>query len=208
MKRRIVPTAVLLAVIAFPCILAAQSADNELVNVKELIPDIVLDLKYSTTDNFVSQKLYTTNECLLAQGLVKRLSIVQDSLRSRGLGLKLFDGYRPRAVQYLMWEIFPNSTYVADPATGSKHNRGGAVDLTLVNLATGQELLMPTAFDYFGNAASHGWTIGLSAEQIANRELLRSMMESVGGLTRYDAEWWHYEHGPSLTNPLMDFQMK
>ena len=67
------------------------------------------------------------------------------------------------------------------PSSGSNHNRGGAVDLTLVNLATGQELLMPTAFDYFGNEAAHGWTIGLSAEQVANRELLLAMMENVGG---------------------------
>ena len=208
MSYRVVPTALLLTVILVPCLLVAQSADNELVNVKELIPDIVLDLKYSTTENFVSQKLYTANECLLAHGLVKRLIVVQDSLRLRGLGLKVFDGYRPRAVQYLMWEIFPNPIYVADPSSGSNHNRGGAVDLTLVNLATGQELVMPTPFDYFGDAASHEWTIGLSAEQVANRELLLAMMENVGGLTRYSAEWWHYDHKTSLANPLMDFQMK
>ena len=67
---------------------------------------------------------------------------------------------------------------------------------------------MPTAFDYFGDAAGHGWTLGLSAEQIANRELLLAMMENVGGLTRLSSEWWHYEHGPSMTNPLLDFQMK
>lgn len=185
-----------------------QSSDAELVHVKEIIPDIVLDLKYSTTDNFFQQKLYTTNECLLAHGTVKRLRIVQDSLRSLGLGLKIFDGYRPRAVQYLMFEIYPDPTYVADPASGSNHNRGGAVDVTLVHLATGQELLMPTPFDYFGDAASHGWTIGLSAEQVANRELLLAMMENVGGLTRYAAEWWHYQYSPSLVNPLLDFQMK
>jgi D-alanyl-D-alanine dipeptidase len=198
----------LLSLLFLPILLFAQSADNELVNVKEIIPDIVLDLKYNTVDNFLDQKLYTTNECLLAHGMVKRLKVVQDSLRLRGLGLKVFDGYRPRAVQYLMWEIFPNPTYVADPSSGSNHNRGGAVDLTLVNLATGEELVMPTAFDYFGDAAAHGWTIGLSAGQIANRELLLSIMENVGGLARYSAEWWHYQHGSSLTNPLMDFQLK
>ena len=82
------------------------------------------------------------------------------------------------------------------------------MDLTLVDLATGAELPMPTAFDFFGDAAAHGWTIGLSAEQIANRELLRSMMENVGGLTKLASEWWHYEHGPSMSNPLYDFQMK
>lgn len=191
-----------------PASLLCQSSDAELVNIKELIPDIVLDLKYSTVDNFTSQKLYTTNECLLARGMVNRLSVVQDSLRKRGLGLKIFDGYRPRAVQYLMFEIYPDPTFVADPATGSKHNRGAAVDLTLVDLATGNELAMPTPFDYFGDAAAHGWTVGLSAEQIANRALLLAMMENVGGLTRLSSEWWHYEHGPSMALPLLDFQMK
>jgi zinc D-Ala-D-Ala dipeptidase len=191
-----------------PVALLSQSSDAELVNVKELIPDIVLDLKYSTVTNFTAQKLYTTNECLLARGMVNRLAAVQDSLRKRGLGLKIYDGYRPRAVQYLMFEIYPDPTFVADPANGSKHNRGAAVDLTLVDLATGAELAMPTAFDYFGDAAAHGWTIGLSAEQIANRELLLAMMVNVGGLTSLASEWWHYEHGPSMSIPLLDFQMK
>jgi len=191
-----------------PALTHAQSADDELVNVKELIPDIAIDLKYNTVDNFLHQKMYTTDECLLAMGTVKQLKKVQDSLRTLGLGLKIFDGYRPRAVQYLMFEIFPNPVYVADPATGSNHNRGGAVDLTLVNLATGQELLMPTAFDFFGNEASHGWTIGMTQEQINNRVFLLAMMETVGGFTRYDAEWWHYTYSPSLANPLLDFQMK
>jgi zinc D-Ala-D-Ala dipeptidase len=91
---------------------------------------------------------------------------------------------------------------------GSKHNRGAAVDLTIIELATGQELVMPTTYDFFGDAAGHGWTIGLTAEQIANRELLLGMMENVGGLTRTSSEWWHYDHLPSATLPLLDFQMK
>jgi zinc D-Ala-D-Ala dipeptidase len=191
-----------------PAVSRSQTANDELVNVKELIPDIALDLKYNTVDNFLHQKMYTTDECLLAMGTVKQLKKVQDSLRTLGLGLKIFDGYRPRAVQYLMYEIFPNPVYVADPATGSNHNRGGAVDLTLITLATGEELRMPTAFDYFGVEASHGWTIGMTQEQINNRVFLLTMMESVGGLTRYDSEWWHYIYSPSLANPLLDFQMK
>ena len=194
--------------ITLPALLHSQTANDELVNVKELIPDIAIDLKYNTVDNFLHQKMYSTDECLLAMGTVKQLKKVQDSLRTLGFGLKIFDGYRPRAVQYLMYEIFPNPVYVADPATGSNHNRGGAVDLTVITLATGQELVMPTAFDYFGVEASHGWTIGMTQEQISNRVFLLTMMETVGGFTRYDAEWWHYQYSPSLANPLMDFQMK
>ena len=191
-----------------PFAASAQSADDELVNVRELIPDIVTDLKYNTTDNFLHQKLYSTDECLLSHVAVRQLALVQDSLRKIGLGIKVWDGYRPRAVQFLMWEIMPNPTYVADPVTGSKHNRGAAVDLTLVNLSTGQELYMPTEFDHFGPEARHTWTAGLSAEQINNRALLRTMMVNVGGFSMYDSEWWHYEVPAALNYPLLDFQLK
>ena len=121
-----------------------QTSISELVNVKDIIPSIKLDIKYATTDNFTEQKLYTTDECYLLLGALNQLKIVQDSLRNiythngesypQGLGLKIWDGYRPRSVQYLMWEIFPDPQYVANPATGSSHNRGGAVDVTLIDL--------------------------------------------------------------------------
>ena len=114
----------ILLLLLFPLAAFGQSADDELVNVREMIPGIVLDLKYNTTDNSFHQKLYTTDECYLVHGAVRQLALVQDTLRKLGLGLKIWDGYRPRAVQYLMWEILPNPVYVADPATGSNHNRG------------------------------------------------------------------------------------
>jgi D-alanyl-D-alanine dipeptidase len=191
-----------------PGLLPAQTALDELVPVRQLIPDVVLDLRYNTTDNFLHQKLYSTDECLLARGVVNRLIVVQDSLRERGLGLKIYDGYRPRAVQYLMWEIFPNPAYVADPASGSAHNRGGAIDCSLVRLDTGAELWMPTPFDWFGVESSHGYTAGLSAEQIANRALLLDMMTRVGGLNMYDGEWWHYTWSSPTMLPLLDFQLR
>jgi D-alanyl-D-alanine dipeptidase len=187
---------------------AAQTADDELVNIKHLIPDIALDLRYNTVDNFCAQKLYTTDECLAAHGTVRKLQVVQDSLRARGLGLKVYDAYRPRSVQYLMFEIVPNPIYVADPASGSVHNRGGAVDVSLVDAATGVELNMPTEFDYFGPEAGHGWTVGLTSEQIANRELLLDIMTRVGGFEMYSAEWWHYTTAASSSYPLLDFQLR
>jgi D-alanyl-D-alanine dipeptidase len=191
-----------------PWLAQAQSSDHELVSVKQLIPDIVLDLRYNTTANFTSQKLYSTDEALIAHGVAKRLKLVQDSLRVRGLGLKIYDGYRPRAIQYLMFEIHPDTEFVADPAKGSLHNRGAAIDLSLVNLTTGEELPMPTPFDWFGPEASHSYEGNLLPQQIANRALLRTMMEQVGGFTRYEAEWWHYTHRPLVSLPLLDFQMK
>lgn len=204
--RRAIACAIGILFVAAPG--TAQTAEDELVNIKHLIPDIVLDLRYNTVDNFCGQKLYTTDECLLTHTAVRRLQVVQDSLRARGLGLKVYDGYRPRSVQYLMFEIFPNPVYVADPATGSIHNRGGAVDVSLVDAVTGIELNMPTEFDDFSNMAHHGWTLGLTAEQIANREMLLDMMARVGGFEPYSQEWWHYTVPSASNYPLLDFQLR
>lgn len=209
-----------------PFLCFAQSGDDQLVNPQELIPDIVIDLRYSTPEHkFLNlpdgdlnlPKLYTCNECLLLLKTVKALQIAQDSLRNiryhngknypKGIGIKIWDGYRPRAVQYLFWEIYPNSKYIANPNSGSKHNRGGAVDLTLIDLASGEELAMPTAFDDFSDQASHGYS-DLPADVLANRALLKSIMTEVAGLYAYDAEWWHYEVEGAKDYPLLDFQLK
>tara|TARA_B100001013_G_scaffold252748_1_gene157379 strand:- start:66 stop:740 length:675 start_codon:yes stop_codon:yes gene_type:complete len=202
------------------CLLAplmGQTSIRELVNIKDILPDIELDLKYATTDNFTGQKLYTTDECYLALGAINQLQLIQDSLRKihlhnginypDGLGVKVWDGYRPRSVQYLMWEIVPDPQYVADPATGSSHNRGGAIDLTLIDFATKEELELPTAFDHFGEEAHHSYT-NLPEHVIANRELLRNLMTELGGFSLYSAEWWHYKYVPSNEFPLLDFQLK
>ncbi|MBP7460381.1 MAG: M15 family metallopeptidase [Candidatus Delongbacteria bacterium] len=195
----------------------AQTDQDELVNLKDYIPDIVVDLRYNTVDNFASQKLYSTDEALLMLKAAKGLVLIQDSLRRithyngkdypQGLGLKIYDGYRPRAIQYLMFEIFPDPTFVADPTTGSIHNRGGAVDLSIVDRATGEELQMPTVFDWFGPEAGHDYQ-DLPADAIANRLLLKTMMTQVGGFEIYDAEWWHYSIPGASNYPLLDFQMK
>ena len=207
-------TALLIVLLMLPAALAAQTGGDELVNIKELIPDIVLDIKYNTTDNFVTtysgapQKLYTTDECLVARVVADRLILIQDSLRNRGLSLKLFDAYRPRAVQWLMWETLPPEyqSFVANPATGSHHNRGAAVDITLVDRASGAELNMGTPFDFFGPEAAITYT-GFPPDVLANRYLLRDMMYWQG-FTIYEAEWWHYQHSAATSFPLVDYQLK
>ena len=220
MKKLIIPLLIL------PILLFAQSGDDELVNPKDLIPDIVIDLRYSTPDHsFLNlpegdlplQKFYTANECLMLHIAAKKLKIAQDSLRNirehngknfpEGIGIKIWDGYRPRAVQYLFWELYPNGTYIANPSSGSKHNRGGAVDLTLIDLSTGTELEMPTLFDDFSDKASHTYS-SLPQEVINNRELLKDILMNVAGLNIYSAEWWHYEVPGASSYPLLDFQMK
>jgi zinc D-Ala-D-Ala dipeptidase len=198
-------------------IIKAQSASDEVVPVKQLIPDIGLDLRYSTENNFTNQKLYTVGEAYLSIGAINMLKIVHDSLKHiasynginypKGLGIKIFDGYRPRSVQYVMFEIFPDPNFVADPNSGSIHNRGGAVDVSIIDMATGQEISMPTEFDWFGPEAYHSY-MNLPANIIANRTLLYNMMVQVGGFVPYDIEWWHYTISGASSLPLLDFQMK
>lgn len=207
-------------------IASGQDSDNELVNPKDFIPDIIIDLKYATSDHkFLNlpegdiqlPKFYTVNECLLLAKTVKLLKVAQDTLRKitqfngrqypKGIGIKIWDGYRPLSVQYLFWEIYPNPIYIANPANGSKHNRGGAVDLTLVDLNTGLELKMPTPFDDFSEKASHSYNF-LPQEVLQNRSLLKSILTQVAGMIAYDAEWWHYEIPGATNYPLLDFQMK
>lgn len=194
-----------------------QSASDEVVPIKQLISDIGLDLRYSTVNNFTNQKLYSIDEAYLSIGAINKLKLVHDSLKQitsydginypQGLGIKIYDGYRPRAVQYLMFEIFPNPVYVADPNSGSIHNRGGAIDVSIIDMATGQEIPMPTEFDWFGPEASHSY-MNLPANVIADRTLLYNMMTQVGGFVPYDAEWWHYTVSGASSLPLLDFQMK
>ena len=202
----------------YPCSFTiGQTSANTLVKVKEIIPDIEIELKYATIDNFTKQILYPSNICFLAFGAVENLKLVQDSLRninsyngvkySHGLGLKIWDGFRPRSVQYRMWEIVPDPRYVADPNIGSSHNRGGAVDLTIIDFSTKDELDMPTTFDFFGAEAHHDY-MDHPLEVIANRELLKNLMTNVGSFSIYPEEWWHYKYPPSDNFPLLDFQPK
>lgn len=162
----------------------SQTKSSELVPIKDLIPNIIIELKYATTDNFFEQKLYASNECYVLKELADKLIFIQDSLNKlkffngksfpKGIGLKIWDGYRPRSVQYTMFEIFPDPTFVADPKSGSTHNRGGAVDLTLVDLNNGEEFNMPTGFDDFSDAAAHDYPSDLlTYEQFQNREFIK-----------------------------------
>ena len=202
----------------YPCSFTiGQTSANTLVKEKEIIPDIEIELKYATIDNFTKQILYPSNICFLAFGAVENLKLVQDSLRninsyngvkySHGLGLKIWDGFRPRSVQYRMWEIVPDPRYVADPNIGSSHNRGGAVDLTIIDFSTKDELDMPTTFDFFGAEAHHDY-MDHPLEVIANRELLKNLMTNVGSFSIYPEEWWHYKYPSSDNFPLLDFQPK
>jgi zinc D-Ala-D-Ala dipeptidase len=180
---------------------ARTSNTADLVDVKRMIPDIVLDIRYATTNNFTGQKLYPVARCCLRREAAVNLKAVQEELRGMGLGLKVFDGYRPLSVQKKMWAIYPEPDYVADPAKGSRHNRGAAVDLTLVR-SDGTELPMPTPFDDFTEKAHRNY-LDLPADVIKNRDLLEQVMQKhhFRGLS---TEWWHFDLNHAKQYEILD----
>jgi zinc D-Ala-D-Ala dipeptidase len=161
-----------------------------LLNVKDLAPGILVEMRYASTNNFTGQVLYPAAECLLCEPAARRLAAVQQKLENRGLGLKVWDCYRPLSVQKKLWDIVPDPRYVADPKTGSRHNRGASVDLTLVD-ARGRELPMPTAFDEFSEKAHRSYS-ELSAKVRRNRQILQEAMEAEG-FVGLPTEWWHFD---------------
>ena len=152
---------------------------------------IPLDIRYATADNFMKKPLYPVAKAYLRAPAAAALKNVQSELAARGLGIKVFDAYRPYRVTEAMWEPIKNPDYVADPAKGSRHNRGAAVDLTLISLATREELAMPTPYDDFTSRAAHAFE-DLPADQKANRALLREVMTK-HGFEPLPSEWWHYD---------------
>ena len=164
--------------------------DARLIDIRTVNPKIALDIRYATTNNFLKKKLYPVARCVLRGAAVKRLSQVQDDLEKKGLGLKVYDCYRPLSVQKQMWQIMPDSRYVANPTQGSRHNRGAAVDITLVD-SNGKELEMPTGFDDFTERASRSYS-GASAQAKKNRQLLEDAMKKYGFIP-LATEWWHFD---------------
>ena len=173
--------------------------DTTFVNLKNYSNDFVYDMKYATSDNFLKAKVYDCAECFLRFKTVKALIEANDSFIKLGYKIKLFDCYRPLDIQKKMWKIVPNPSYVADPSKGSIHNRGGAVDITLVDV-NGKELEMGTPFDFFGIEASHNYP-NLSKEIKDNRELLKKVMMEKG-FNIFDSEWWHYNLKSALNDKV------
>ena len=163
---------------------------------------IRLDLRYATANNFMDRVIYDCGRCFYRPPVARALTRVQRELRKQGLGLKMFDCYRPGPYQQRLWDVLPDPRYVANPKRGSLHSRGAAADLTVVKLATGAELDMGTPYDFFGEAA-YTTTTDLPAPVLANRRLFQRAMRAAGfGTIR--TEWWHFNYlGPRL--PLSDW---
>ena len=159
---------------------------------------VTLDLRYATPDNLVGRPVYDRAVALLHPDAHARLMDAVRRARIAGLAFKVFDAFRPIEAQLLFYEATVDKTFVADPAGGGTHPRGIAVDLTLLDAASGAELDMGTGFDAFTPAAAHGALAGLPPNVIRNRALLLGIM-TASGWERYDPEWWHY-HLPNRSD--------
>ena len=176
---------------------------NDMVNLQNFIPSIKLDLKYATIQNFMHQKLYPPiKTTFLRKPAAVNLKKVVEELKKQNLSVKIFDAYRPYSITEKMWEKVKDDRYAADPAKGSGHNRGAAVDLTLIDLKTGKELPMGTGFDNFSDTAHPDFT-GLQAEVIKNRNFLKRVMEE-NGFKQLSTEWWHFYLPNSSSFELLD----
>ena len=176
--------------------------NNELVEIKKAIPNIKLDIRYATKNNFMKQVMYKQARAFARKPVVESLKKIQRELNKKGYGLKIFDGYRPYAITVEFYKKASDKNFVANPAKGSKHNRGCAVDLTLIDLKTGKEVAMATPYDSFSAAAAANYE-PVSAEVKKNRDLLIATMKKYQ-LNVLDNEWWHYDFSGWQQYDLMD----
>jgi D-alanyl-D-alanine dipeptidase len=181
--------------------LTARAGENGFVDIQALDATIRLDIRYATANNFTSAKIYDCARCLLRLEAAAALQKAHRALKRQGLGLKMFDCYRPRPYQQRLWDKVPNPDYVTPPEKGSMHSRGAAVDLTIVD-AQGNELDMGTPYDFFGREAHYDYT-RLPGKVLANRRLLRRTMEAAG-FQGIRTEWWHFSF-KGKNYPLSDF---
>lgn len=181
---------------------------KKMLELKHLIPAVVYDLRYATASNFVKQAVYPvgTNSTFLRMPAAQALKKIQAELQVKGLGLKIFDAYRPYSVTVKFWELVKDERYVANPTKASGHNRGLAVDLTIIHLKTGVELEMGTGFDQFTDTAHHSFT-QLSPTVLQNRKLLKEVMLK-HGFNLLETEWWHYYWPNDRNYEVLDLDFK
>jgi zinc D-Ala-D-Ala dipeptidase len=181
---------------------------SDLVELQTIDPTIRLDVRYATAANFVGRPVYPEARVFLQRPAAEALARVQQRLAPLGYGLVVFDGYRPWSVTRLFWELTPpeRRQFVADPHEGSRHNRGCAVDVSLVASATGNEVPMPSGYDEMTERAYVAYAGG-SDEARRHRDLLRAAMEAEG-FRVYAPEWWHYDFTGWEAYPVLDLSLR
>lgn len=186
--------------------LIKKDSNQQLIDIQKAVSGIVFDIRYATTNNFTGQAVYPQARAFARKPVVMQLKAIQEELKSQHIGLKIFDAYRPYAVTLRFFEVYPDSTFVANPRKGSRHNRGAAIDLTLIDLKTGKELEMPSKYDEFTERAIPGYK-GASENEKKNRKLLTDIMTR-HGFTIYSSEWWHYDFNGWQQFGLMDLSFE
>ena len=181
-------------------------SNARLVEIEKYIPNIKLDIRYASTNNFSGQAVYEQARAFARLPVVLALAGVQKELKAMGLGLKIYDAYRPYSVTVKFFEVAKDKDFVASPKTGSRHNRGCAVDVTLINLKTGKELKMPTPFDSFAPEAAADF-------QDVRRKLKNNRAILIDVMSKYefkvlDNEWWHFDFNGWKAFDLMDIPFK
>jgi D-alanyl-D-alanine dipeptidase len=167
---------------------------SDLVELTKLDPTIKLDIRYASSNNFLSTPIYTQARAFLQRPAAEAVARANQELKKLGYGLHIHDGYRPWYVTKIFWDATPpdKHEFVADPSQGSHHNRGCAVDLTLYDLKTGKPVEMPSVYDEMSKRAYPNYAGG-TPEQTRLRDLLRTEMEKQG-FTVYESEWWHFDY--------------
>jgi D-alanyl-D-alanine dipeptidase len=205
---RLILTATLLASVVFaqdkPPVDRAATRQADLVELVKLDPTIKLDICYAGTNNFLGKPVYKEARAFLQRPAAEAVVRAHRALRPHGYGLLIHDGYRPWAITKRFWDMTSGKQreFVADPKSGSKHNRGGAVDLTMYDLKTGAVVQMPGDYDEM-TERSHPDYIGGPADARARRDLLRKVMEAEG-FTVEPNEWWHYNYKDWHEYPILD----
>lgn len=190
------------ALAATPPVEQGEHLPSDLVDVTTIDPGIKLDIRYAGSDNFMGIPLYEKPAAYLQRPAAQALGRIHKALAPQGYGLLIHDAYRPWYVTWMFWEATPaeDHVFVADPAQGSRHNRGCAVDLTLYDLKTGQAVEMPGRYDEF-STRSYADFVGGTTAQRARRAILRQAMEAEG-FTVYPEEWWHFDYSDYRRYPI------
>ncbi|RYD06105.1 hypothetical protein N752_06135 [Desulforamulus aquiferis] len=183
----------------FPVI--GQQKEPALVKIKDLDDSFIIDLKYATTDNFTGKKIYSQDICLIHRNTAQKLISAHKEFKQLGYRIKIYDAYRPYSAQRILYDAAENKSFLADPEKGSNHNRGAAVDITLVD-EKGDELPMPSMFDEFSKKSRIDY-YNTTRELINNRELLGRVMVK-HGFKRIGNEWWHFDDTKAKQYPLLD----
>lgn len=181
-------------------IAGADPKPHDLIDVATAIPDAVIDIRYATKDNFTGTALYPVGRCKLRRAVVERLQKAATALRAKDRRLLIWDCYRPLSIQKALWKKVPDPRYVADPTTGSKHNRGAAVDLAIVDKA-GKPVVLPTKFDEFTEAAHRDRA--LAGDGGREARLLSDVMMTAG-FVGIPTEWWHFDAPNAASYALSD----